>query len=129
MPDKPATTLGVQVLRMSPGDLARATDDLIDFERASMTEWRDEPDRGHVRTVVRAALLRLLSTDGWMPGAVKASQGRIDIRLTVEFDGDVETLMGFVQEIERKELAVKVERARANLVQLVRRLEEDESSA
>ena len=114
-------SLAVEVLRLNPGDIARGAKELVALERDSLAAWpaATEGEREHVRTVVRAALLRLLATDHWMPGAVRFGQGRLDVRLTIELDATAEAVLAEA----RAQLAEETARARVRLVALVAELE------
>lgn len=82
----------VEVMQLSVSDVARGARELVEAEALSTREWAaaTEPQREDVRCIVRAALLRLLDNPAWLPGSVRMSAGRIDVRLTIELDSDIE---------------------------------------
>ena len=105
---------------MSPGDIARGSKELVDFERASLAGWSSAAgdEKEYVRTVIRAALLRLLETDSWLPGSVQIVASRLDVRIAIEFDADREVLLA----LARQELAAEQARTKARLVALMHEL-------
>lgn len=127
MPSPAGATLTVETLRLSPGDVARGAKELVDFERAAASAWSHVPgeETEAIRTIVRAALLRLLSTDVWMPGSIRFGGGRLDVRLTIEVDTDP----GFALAEARAELARQKSAARERLVALLAQLEVDDAPA
>jgi hypothetical protein len=98
---------------------------LVEVERAAASAWKEVPgaEQEQVRTIVRAALFRLLGTDSWMPGSITLAGGRIDVRLTIEVDGDGDRAIAEA----RAELAILRRQARRRLVALLRDLGEDDA--
>lgn len=119
------TLLTVETLRLSPGDVARGAKELVDFERAAASAWAEasDDDTENARTVVRAALLRLLSTDAWMPGSIRFGQGRLDVHLTIEVDNDPDMAIAEARAELRRQKSI----ARGRLVALLAQLEEDDA--
>lgn len=93
---------------------------MVDFERAAALAWSEAPDEETeaARTIVRAALLRLLSTDAWMPGSIRFGAGRLDVRLTIEVDHDPDFALAEARAELRRQKSVARERLLALLAQL-----------
>lgn len=124
MPSGVGTRLTVEVLRLTASDVARGAQELVELERAAASAWKEAPDeeQERIRTIVRAALFRLLRSDHWMPGAIGFAGGRIDVRLTIEVDRDADIALAEA----RAELAALRNEARKRLIALLADLGEDE---
>lgn len=85
-------TMTIQVAQMTVGDVSRTSLSQGSWELAAMREWQSAtPEwQGDVRAIVRAALMRLLSSPSWLPGAVRCSGGRLDLRIVIELDAETE---------------------------------------
>lgn len=120
MPSTGGAVVEVRTLRLSAGDVARGAKELVDFERAAALAWSEAPDEETeaARTIVRAALLRLLSTDAWMPGSIRFGAGRLDVRLTIEVDHDPDFALAEARAELRRQKSVARERLLALLAQL-----------
>lgn len=114
----------VQVVQMSVSDVARGAKELVEHEALSMREWSAaaEPEKEDVRCIVRAALLRLLDNPAWLPGSVRMTAGRLDVRLTIELDGDVERQAT----LSRDEMRRRRVETRNRLLVLAEQLQDDE---
>ena len=127
MPSGPGARLTVEVLRLTPGDVARGAKELVEFEATAAATWRQasEDRKQAALTLVRAALVRLLQNDGWVPGSVRVDGSRIDVHLTIEMDFDIDTIESLVNE----QLTADKRQARDRLVALLAELEVDDATA
>lgn len=127
MPSEPGALLNVRTLRLTPSDVARGAAEAVDFERAAASAWSDAPgeEAEAIRTIVRASLIRLLSTDVWMPGSIRFAGGRLDVRLTIELDNPLDTSLAEA----RAELDRQRSVARGRLLALLAQLEVDDAPA
>ncbi len=111
----------VDVVSMSVSNVARQAQQLVEREMRSVQEWASTTDseRESVQAVVRASLLRLLDDPGWLPGSVRLSPGRIDVRLTIELYSDTEQQA----RVSRAEMRVLRQVARERLLALAAQLQ------
>lgn len=79
----------IEIEQLTGGDLWAQKDRLAEqeaFLRASYAEFRKmtEDEREALVAVVRSTLIRLATTDNWIPGAVAFSKGRIDMHVSID---------------------------------------------
>lgn len=118
------TTLKVTVLQLNAAAVSRNAAELASWEVDAAKAWREAEveARNEVRLIVRAALFRLLTSSNWLPGAVKVSAGgRLDIRLTIQLDTDVERSLA----LSRAELIEQRQETRRQLLALADELAHD----
>lgn len=112
-----------QVFHLTPGDIARGANAIVEWEQLCARLWAEADAAGQedARTIVRAAIIRLMSSPHWMPGAVAIKPGRLEIRIAIEMDAEGEGIhtRGLAQ------LAHEVGRAKDGLVSLAADLESD----
>jgi hypothetical protein len=78
-----------------------------------------------IQRLVKAALMRLLANPAWMPGSVKVGPGRIEVRITIEQDSEVEGVRARAQ----ANLADQIARTRSDLQRLEAELENEAEDA
>jgi hypothetical protein len=117
VPSETGALLNIRTLRLTPGDVARGAKELVDFEHAAASSWSDArgDEAEDVRTIVRAALVRLLSFDAWMPGSVRFGGGRLDVRITIELDNELDTSVAEARAELRRQRSIARERLLASL--------------
>lgn len=117
--------LRVTVLDMNVSEVARQAEELVRWETTALGEWLavSAERRGDVRSVVRAALLRLLAEPGWLPSSVRLSDGRIDVRLAIYMDVEAEHRLA----MNREQLAAMRAETRAKLLALAAELEGEDA--
>lgn len=120
------------VFPLTYGDIARGAKAAVEWEQICTRLWVEMsgPERRQAHTIVRAALLRLLTSEDWMQGAVKVEGGqRLEIHISVEMDPHTETdrLRGLVKLTkdvqESRELAEEIQRSGQRLAELIRECE------
>lgn len=81
-------TMLVEVEQRDITDVAWNADALVDREQECLEAWRaaDDPDRRRLEQIVRMSLRRLLDNPGWIPGAARLVDSRLEVRLVVELD-------------------------------------------
>lgn len=101
---------------------------MVEFERAAATAWHQASHerREAALTMVRAALVRLLQDDAWVPGSVRVDGSRIDVHLTIEMEFDNYT--DTIEAVVNAELARDKRQARDRLVALLAELEVDDGT-
>jgi len=117
---KDGAWMEAQVFYLSPADIARGANALVEWENMANKLWSEADAAGQddARTIVRAAILRLMSSPHWMPGAVQIKPGRLEIRIAIAMDAEGEAL----RSRGVAELARDLGRAREGLVGLAKEL-------
>ncbi len=115
-----------QVFYLSPSDIARGANAIVEWEQLCTRLWAEADAAGQedARTIVRAAIIRLMSSAHWMPGAVAIRPGRLEIRIAIEMDAEGEG----IHSRGLRELAHDLNRAKEGLVSLAAELEGDEDA-